>query len=311
MRNTRLRCIVLQVLGQDLPVRDCMVEALHKCCLVVVKQWVPTSRAQGRTHHDIQLNCAALCFAMLCVIANRITRPEPFWLTAALLVIVHALSTWLHFASITFAGMSLFVGSLLPRIDEVTSLCVNADGELVEAVPLEFLQSQSVVVEMTSRNVWPRRSWGDDVVEVDITDGLVNFRSGLSGPTPESLFQGTAPRLSHRGELEMKEKIVRGDIVNIRELLPASFDITYRWKNHTLESEDIYNFRWVHRTFTEVGCNTGCYESGDYRVYSAENRHWSDLRAMQVIMCVTRVKLCNTRRRISPSQAVLVQPIIR
>ena len=235
---------------------------------------------------------------MLCVIANRITRPEPFWLTAALLVIVHALSTWLHFASITFAGMSLFVGSLLPR-------------ELVEAVPLEFLQSQSVVVEMTSRNVWPRRSWGDDVVEIDITDGLVNFRSGLSGPTPESLFQGTAPRLSHRGELEMKEKIVRGDIVNIRELLPASFDITYRWKNHTLESEDIYNFRWVHRTFTEVGCNTGCYESGDYRVYSAENRHWSDLRAMQVIMCVTRVKLCNTRRRISPSQAVLVQPIIR
>ena len=145
MRNTRLRCIVLQVLGQDLPVRDCMVEALHKCCLVVVKQWVPTSRAQGRTHHDIQLNCAALCFAMLCVIANRITRPEPFWLTAALLVIVHALSTWLHFASITFAGMSLFVGSLRPRIDEVTSLCVNATSGLDEAGAMMWWRSISLM----------------------------------------------------------------------------------------------------------------------------------------------------------------------
>jgi hypothetical protein len=193
--------------------------------------------------------------------------------------------------------MPLFVGSLLPGTEERMS------------IPEDFLEAQSVVVEMTSRNVWPRRSWGDDVVELDLSERLVNFTSGLHGPTAESGFQGRCPSLPIPIENEIKEKIAASEIVHFRDLLQASFDITYRWKNHTLDSEPIYQFRWVHRTFNEVGLNTGCYESGEYRIYSADDRNWSDFRPMQVIMCVTRVKLCNTRRRISPSQSVFVGPL--
>jgi hypothetical protein len=193
--------------------------------------------------------------------------------------------------------MSLFVGSLLPHIDE-----------LMESIPEEFLDAQSVVVELQSRNVWPRRSWGDDKVEIDLSRGLINFISGC-GPTPESGFQGIAPRLHLETLRVIKEKIALGQAVDIRELLPSKFDIVYRWKNHLLDNEDIYQFRWVHREVDEVGANTGCFESGDYRTYSTEVRHWSDLKQMQVVMCVTRVFLCNTRRRTSASQHVCVQPI--
>jgi hypothetical protein len=185
-------------------------------------------------------------------------------------------------------------------------LSPSPDADYDPDLPPEFLAAQSIVMEMTSRNVQPRRFWLDDTVEIDLSLGLVNFRSGL-GATPESGFQGSAPRLPPEQERELKARIYRCEPVHIRELLPPDFEMVYRWKNHTLDDEDVFEFRWVGRDWAEVGRT--CYESGDYRVYSGAERNWSGMRPMQVIMCVTGVKLTNTRDRISLSQAAFVQPL--
>jgi hypothetical protein len=169
-------------------------------------------------------------------------------------------------------------------------------------LPPDFLRPQSVVVELQSRNVQPRRPWGDDKVEIDLSRGLVCFSSG-DGLQPESGFQGHAPCLGIEEEPVIKEKLHQGEAIHIRELLADSFRMKYRWKNHELHGEAENTFRWVDREFKSVGSNSGSYESAAYQVFSQEYSEGSDLRQMQVIMAVTGVFLKNTSRRISPSQA--------
>ena len=146
------------------------------------------------------------------------------------------------------------------------------------------------------RNLDPVCQWEGGKVEIDLSRGLVNFMPGF-GATPESGFHGTSPCLLPEQERELKARIYRGESVYIRDLSFPAFELVYRWNTHILG-----------RDFFEVGRNSGCYESESYGIYTGAERNWSGSWPMQVIMCVTGVKLTNTRDRTSLSQAAFVQP---
>ena len=180
-----------------------------------------------------------------------------------------------------------------------------------EEVPAEFLDSLDVVMEMCSRNLVPRRPWGDDKLQISFTSGEINFISGNPG-TEESGFQGRitdeydrALRLSPMVNQIVKQRIHQGQVVHVNELLPKEFNLVYRWKNHRQGREDAGDFRWVWREFRSIGSScTGAWESGEYRTCSANDWEWSRKKDMLVALAYQELHLSNLALRKSPTQNV-------
>ena len=145
---------------------------------------------------------------------------------------------------------------------------------------------------MAIRNIDPVCQWEGGKEEIDLSRGLVNFMPGL-GATPESGFHGTSPCLLPEQERELKARIYRGESVYIRDLSFPAFELVYRWNTHILG-----------RDFYEVGHNIGraigWYQSESYVFYTGEEMTPIRETPMQVIMCLTGVKLM--------TQAAFVQP---
>jgi len=178
----------------------------------------------------------------------------------------------------------------------------------------------SVVVKFDYRNVDPE--FTDDELHMDLTRGLVNFKSEPGKPNGrQSGFQGRCPKLDRLPNSELRRTLDQGSRVDMTDLgLAEGFELDFRHcnrlqqagKNQRLydRAEKAEDFCLVKRQWKPLGKGSTTFTSTTYQVFSQAQPEPSSPRTMPAVMSVQGVELRHWSSlvwELSPSQSLLPQ----